>query len=117
MSLCGNRIGDRGFEFIATLIQDTKSIEILDISANNISNFQDTLPAIQATTTLVSLNLAANPTPENLLKHLLNIHNATGSLAKIDVGSSQVAKEDNSVKTTETSEAPLLRFKQKQAGQ
>lgn len=113
LNLSGNRIGNKGIIFIALMLKETKSLEKLDISANNISNFGDLIDAIHENTTLVEINLAANPIGEEYLEPLMSIHNASGTLMKADVRWYKVTEDDYAIKTSETSEAPLLRFKQK----
>jgi hypothetical protein len=111
LNLSSNRIGDRGIPFVAHLIEVTKALRVLNISGNRISQFAAVCESITKNTTLRDLNVAANPiNDEDYVAHQ-NISSQSQTLDRVDIRVYQLKPEDFDVRTTETSEAPLLRFK------
>lgn len=113
LNLSSNKIGDKGVISISILLTDSPKLEKLDISANNIRNFGDIINALQKNSGLRYLNLSANPISDEYLEKLQEIANSSETLEKIDLRKYDITENDFAVKTTETSEAPLLRFKTK----
>jgi Ran GTPase-activating protein (RanGAP) involved in mRNA processing and transport len=111
LNLSSNKIGDRGIPFVAHLIEGTKALKILNISGNRISQFATVCEAITKNTTLRDLNVAANPINDDDYVALQNIASQSQTLDRVDIRVYQLKPEDFDVSTTETSEAPLLRFK------
>ncbi|OHT16819.1 hypothetical protein TRFO_12898 [Tritrichomonas foetus] len=116
LNLSSNQIGNNGILFVALLIKTSKSLKKLDISGNRISNFKDIIEALNVTTSLVDLNIAVNPIDEDdydVIQKLVQDPNRREDmiLDKLDMRRYDLTEEDFMIKTTETSEAPLLRFK------
>jgi Ran GTPase-activating protein (RanGAP) involved in mRNA processing and transport len=111
LDLSSNRIGDQGIEYIANLIEHTKSLQILNIAGNRISQFATVCQALPKNATLKEFIVAANPITDEDYASLQAIASQSQTLDKIDLRVYQLKPEDFDVSTTETSEAPLLRFK------
>ncbi|OHT06108.1 hypothetical protein TRFO_25963 [Tritrichomonas foetus] len=116
LNLSSNQIGNNGILFVALLIKASKSLKKLDISGNRISNFKDIIEALNVTTSLVDLNIAVNPIDEDdydVIQKLVQDPNRREDMVldKLDMRRYDLTEEDFMIKTTETSEAPLLRFK------
>ena len=116
LNLSSNQIGNNGILFVALFLKESKSIKKLDISGNRISNFKDIIEALNVTTTLVDLNIAVNPIEDEDYEEIQRIVQDPNRredmiLDKLDMRRYDLTDEDFMIKTTETSEAPLLRFK------
>lgn len=116
LNLSSNQIGDNGILFVALFLKETKSLKKLDISGNRIHNFKDIIEALNVTKCLKELNISANPINEDDYDEIQRIvtnpnRRPDMALDKIDMRRYDLTEEDFAIKTTETSEAPLLRFK------
>jgi Ran GTPase-activating protein (RanGAP) involved in mRNA processing and transport len=111
LNLSSNRIGDDGISYIANLVEVTKKLTVLNIAGNRISTFSQLCGAIQRNSTLKDLTVAANPISDEDVLLLQDISRDSQTLERIDLRVYALKPEDFDVSTTETSEAPLLRFK------
>ena len=116
LNLSSNQIGDNGILFVSLFLKASKSIKKLDISGNRIKNFKDIIEALNVTKTLRELNISANPINEDdydEIQRLVSNPNRRADMVldKLDMRRYDLTEEDFAIKTTETSEAPLLRFK------
>lgn len=116
LNLSSNQIGDNGILFVALYVKESKCLKKLDISGNRVSNFKDIIEALNVTKSLEELSIAANPIDEDdydAIQRLVQNPNrrADMCLTKLDMRRYDLTEDDFSIKTTETSEAPLLRFK------
>jgi Leucine-rich repeat (LRR) protein len=111
LNLSSNRIGDHGIPFVAHLIETTKALRVLNIAGNRITQFAAVCEAIGKNTTLRDLNVAANPIADEDYAALQTISSQSQTLDRVDIRVYELKPEDFDVSTTETSEAPLLRFK------
>jgi Leucine-rich repeat (LRR) protein len=96
---------------VAQLIELTKSLQVLNIAGNRISQFSAVCEALPKNATLKEFIVAANPITDEDYAALQAIASQSQTLDKIDLRVYQLKPEDFDVSTTETSEAPLLRFK------
>ena len=112
LNLGSNQIGDKGAQHIGRLMKGTASLEHLDISGNRITKCHDITEGLKENNTLREFILAANPIDDNEFDELeRTCSELKSSLDIIDLRRYQLTEEDFQIKTTETSEAPLLRFK------
>ncbi|KAH0788045.1 Leucine Rich Repeat family protein [Histomonas meleagridis] len=111
LNLSSNQIGDMGIGFISDLIENTSSIAKIDISGNRISNFESFTNALNKNKSLKVVIIAANPINDNDYDKIKEIAEQSQTLERLDMRRYELPKESFEIKTSETSESPLLRFK------
>ena len=109
--LGSNNIGTKGVLFFGQLIKKSTSIEKIDLSGNRITSFRDLISFVPEAKSLKELIVYANPLDENERKELREATDANKIISEVDMRTYELKDEDFTIKTTETSEAPLLRFK------
>jgi hypothetical protein len=112
LSLASNQIEDDGLEHIARYLEKTKALRDLNIAGNRIAHFAPVCDALTKNASLKLLNVAANPVGDDDYAALQSVWSQSQTLDRIDVRVYDLKLEDFDVSTTETSEAPLLRFKE-----
>ena len=118
LNLASNKIGDVGCYAIADLLEKCTTLKVLNIAGNRIQSMENLVKAFEVNRTIRVLILAANPISDADLAELARIGNAkreeeegANALDQLDLRTYELTPEDFDVRTTETSEAPLLRFK------
>jgi Ran GTPase-activating protein (RanGAP) involved in mRNA processing and transport len=111
LNLSSNQLEDEGLEYIASYVERTKSLMNLNIAANRIAHFSQLCDALTKNVSLKLLNVAANPIVDEDYAALQSVSSQSQTLDRIDMRVYELKPEDFDVSTTETSEAPLLRFK------
>ena len=118
LNLASNKIGDVGCYAIADLLEKCVTLKVLNIAGNRIERMENLAKAFEGNRTIRVLILAANPIADADLAELARIGNAkreeeegANALDQLDLRTYELTPEDFDVSTTETSEAPLLRFK------
>lgn len=111
LNLSSNQLGDDGLFVLSRIVEKTTSLKFLDISGNRISKFGPLAEALAKNKSLKELITAANPINPEDLQILGEVASKSETLDKVDFRDYQLNEEDYIIKTTETSEAPLLRIK------
>ena len=116
LNLSSNKLGDKGMFGISMILEKTTSLKRLDISGNRIEHLGNFCEVITKNQTLKSFSIAANPIVYEDLEHLNqtmeNIKNTDPyKFEEVDLRTYHNYEEDYVIKTTETSEDPLLRIK------
>jgi len=111
LNLSSNQLGDKGVVSIAQIVEHVPSLKHLDISGNRIEYVGPLVDSLKTNRTLKVLIIAANPLNPNEAMNLRDTLEASQTLEKVDMRVYESNEDDYVIKTTETSEAPLLRIK------
>jgi hypothetical protein len=115
LNLSSNKLGDKGMFGITLILEKSTTLKKLDISGNRIEHAGNFCEALTKNQSLTVLSLAANPfVHEDLLAISRTIDQLKNSdecrFEDIDLRAYVTDENDYIIKTTETSEAPLLRI-------
>jgi Ran GTPase-activating protein (RanGAP) involved in mRNA processing and transport len=116
INLSSNKLRDKGMFAISMILEKTTSLKKLDISGNRIEHIGNLCEVIVKNKTLKNFSIAANPICVEDLTQLndtmISIKNQDPyRFEEVDLRTYPTNEEDYLVKTTETSENPLLRIK------
>jgi Leucine-rich repeat (LRR) protein len=111
LNLSSNQLEDEGLEYVVRYLEKTKSLRNLNIAGKGIAHFAQLCDALTKNASLRLLNVAANPIVDEDYAALQTVSGQSQTLDRIDMRVYELKPEDFDVSTTETSEAPLLRFK------
>lgn len=111
VNISSNQLSDKGVYGVSQIIEKSPSLKYLDISGNRIEHFTEIIEALKKNTTLTDFIAAANPICAEDQEIFVKFDQFNQTLQTIDVRYYPTNEEDYIVKTTETSEAPILRIK------
>lgn len=115
LNLSSNKLGDKGMFGITLILEKSTTLKKLDISGNRIEHAGNFCEALTKNQSLAVLSIAANPFVQDDLiaisKTIDQIKNNDAyRFEDIDLRAYVTDENDYIIKTTETSEAPLLRI-------